>query len=125
MLLAAAVLLAHCILTRFGMTALAVVATLLRWASLWRPSLWGANGLLPNLGLLRTGGLRLRLALLCSLDIAALASLDASFVLLLPVAVAAAAVLRCGGSHAYAKRDTQSKRPCGTLASVEFHEVSL
>ena len=119
-LLAVAVLLTHCVLTRLGLTALAVVATLLWWANLRR-----ANGVLPNLGLLRSGRLRLRLGLRCSLAFTALAALHAGFVFLLAVIAAATAILSRGTSCAHGQRYTQGNRPCGLLASGECHEDSL
>jgi hypothetical protein len=114
LLIAIALLLAHGILARLSLTALAVVASLLRRAS----------GVLTNLGRLRTRWLRLGLALF-PLPFATLATLHAGVVFLLPVVVAATTFLRCGSAHAHAERDAQGKRPGGLLVGGEFHQNSL
>ena len=115
LVIAVAFLLTHGILARLSLAA-AVVALLLR----------RANCILSNLGLLRTRGLRLGLALF-PLTFAPLATLHAGVVFLLPVSVTVTALLRCGSSNAdaHGKRDAQSKRPGRLLASGEFHQDSL
>lgn len=115
LLIAVAFLLTHGVLAHLSLAA-AVVALLLR----------RANCILSNVGLRRTRRLRLRLALF-PLAFAALATLHAGVVFLLPVSVTATALLRCGSSnaHAHGKRDAQSKRPGRLLASGEFHRNSL
>lgn len=111
-----ALLIAVAIMLTHGILATAVVALLLR----------RANCILSNLGLLRTRRLRLRLPLF-PLAFAPLATLYARVVFLLPVSVAATALLRFGSSnaHAHGKRRAQSKRPGRLLASGEFHRNSL
>lgn len=114
LLIAVALLLAHGILPCLKLAALAVVAPFLR----------RANSVLPNLRRLRTCWLRLGLALF-PLAFAALATLHAGAVFLLPVIVAATTFLRCGSAYAHAERDAQGKRPGGLLVGGEFHQDSL